>query len=122
MNILKHLEIILDPNNKEKFLKYPCGWELNTDIKNYTECYYLNRYRLRIQLFSDFSSMAERKEDFAKQLSDRLGNYLYGDLVDSLVKIKHDISNKNWIDAVDQIDKLIDEYYNLPKNLDFKNM
>ena len=121
MNILKHLEVLLDSSYRERYLKLPNDWKMDCETIPY-EYVDLNRYRLMVRFTTEFSADILRRDKFINHLSRRLGNYLYGDLVDSLVSIKHNISNKNWTEAIDQIDNLIDEYENIPKNVDIRNV
>jgi len=121
MNILKHLEVLLDSSYRERYLKLPNDWKMDCETISYDHID-LNRYRLMVRFTTEFSADILRRDKFINQLSKRLGNYLYGDLVDSLVSIKYNISNKNWTEAIDQIDTLIDEYENIPKNVDIRNV
>lgn len=111
MNITKLVELKLDSSNRQKFL-LPHNWEIDCKIDQTTNYNYIDAYRyiLQVKFHTSFLCDDSRIESFRRSLIRGLNYSLYGDLVEKLIQIRLDASNKNWPDVDDALSKLIDEY------------
>ena len=111
MNITKLVELKMDSSNKDRYM-LPHNWELDCKVDkdinyNYITVY---RYNLMIRFQNSFSCDESRLDSFKNNLLKGLTYSLYGDLVEKLIQIKLDASNKNWPQVDDALNELIDEY------------